>query len=281
MAKPARPVTLLDKSDVLPALYASWEAVYALTADFGDAQWETPTCLPGWSVRDVVAHVIGIEAMLCGIATPETDVDVSALEHVRNEIGAMNERWVRHLRSDSGPELSDRLRTVTGERRKALADMPDDEWNAVGFTPAGQDSHGRFMRIRTFDTWMHEHDIREAIGIPASDDELRGRAAELALDEMATSMGFVVGKLGGAPDGSRVALELTGPLERVIRVAVNGRAAVVDDFGGADPTVVIRLDGLLFTRLAGGRGAADSAAVEITGDSAVGARIVERLAYTI
>ena len=51
------------------------------------------------------------------------------------------------------------------------------------------------------------------------------------------------------PDGSRVAIELTGPLQRTIRVAVEGRAPVVDDFG-AEPTTTITLDGLLFTRLA-------------------------------
>ena len=45
-------------------------------------------------------------------------------------------------------------------------------------------------------------------------------------------MGFVVGKLGSAPDGSRVAIELTGPLARTIRVDVDGAAQVVDDSAG-------------------------------------------------
>lgn len=276
------PVTVLDKAQVLPALYASWEAVDQLTSDLSESQWQASTALPNWSVHDVVAHVIGVESMLCGIATPEPDVDVSALEHVRNEIGVMNECWVRYLRDESGAALLDRLRSVTDDRRKVLADMAEGDWNAVGFTPAGQDTHGRFMRIRTFDTWMHEHDIREAIGASASDDELRGPASTFALDEIAASMGFVVGKLGGAPDGSRVALELTGPLARTIRVAVDGRAAVVEEFD-SDPTTTIRLDGLLFTRIAGGRTTFDAhrSAVEFEGDAEVGSRIVERLAYTI
>lgn len=276
------PVTVLDKAQVLPALYASWEAVDRLTSDLSESQWQASTALPDWSVHDVVAHVIGVESMLCGIATPEPDVDVSALEHVRNEIGVMNECWVRYLRDESGAALLDRLRSVTDDRRKVLADMAEGDWNAVGFTPAGQDTHGRFMRIRTFDTWMHEHDIREAIGASASDDELRGPASTFALDEIAASMGFVVGKLGGAPDGSRVALELTGPLARTIRVAVDGRAAVVEEFD-SDPTTTIRLDGLLFTRIAGGRTTFDAhrSAVEFEGDAEVGSRIVERLAYTI
>ncbi|ETB28492.1 hypothetical protein O983_03460 [Mycobacterium avium 09-5983] len=65
-------------------------------------------------------------------------------------------------------------------------------------------------------------------------------------------MGYVVGKLAKAPQGARVQFELTGPLARVIRVSVDGRATVVDDFAGEQPTATIRCDGLQFTRLAGG-----------------------------
>ncbi|MGV0800978.1 maleylpyruvate isomerase family mycothiol-dependent enzyme, partial [Mycolicibacterium elephantis] len=170
---------------------------------------------------------------------------------------------------------------VTADRREALTALSDDDWNAVTMTPAGPDSYGRFMRVRVFDCWMHEHDIRDAIGQPVADAELARPAAELALDEMAASMGFVVGKRGGAPDGARVSIELTGPLGRMINVAVAGRAQVVDDFGGGAPTATIRLDGLLFTRLAGGRTPLDHDAIAYGGDEAVGRRIVEHLNYVI
>ncbi|OBE92642.1 hypothetical protein A5776_07720 [Mycolicibacterium elephantis] len=277
----SRQPTILDKSAVLTGLFAVWDDIAALAAGLDDAQWQAPTPLPGWSVRDVVAHLIGVESMLQGVDTPDADVDVSALEHVRNDIGAMNERWVRGLRQISPAELLERFRAVTADRREALTALSDDDWNAVTMTPAGPDSYGRFMRVRVFDCWMHEHDIRDAIGQPVADAELARPTAELALDEMAASMGFVVGKRGGAPDGARVSIELTGPLGRTINVAVAGRAQVVDDFGGGAPTSTIRLDGLLFTRLAGGRTPLDHGAVAYGGDEAVGRRIVEHLNYVI
>ncbi|MGV0646552.1 maleylpyruvate isomerase family mycothiol-dependent enzyme [Mycolicibacterium sp. XJ879] len=277
----SRPVTNLDKSAVLNALFAEWRITADLLTGLSEADWKAATALPGWTVHDVTAHMVGTESMLAGADTPDTDVDVSALEHVRNDIGAMNERWVRRLRQIGSAELLERFRAVTAGRREALTAMSEDEWNAVTMTPAGPDSYGRFMRVRVFDCWMHEHDIRDGVGLPASDAEMAGPAAEQALDEMAASMGFVVGKLGGAPDGSRVSIELTGPLGRTINVAVAGRAQVVDDFGGEEPTSTIRLDGLLFTRLAGGRTALDHAAVTYGGDEAVGRRIVERLNYVI
>ncbi len=276
-----RPRTVLDKDDVLAGLFGSWDAIDALLAGLTAEQWQTPTALPGWTVHDVVAHVLGTEMMLSG--TPLPDVDVAGRDHVHNEIGALNERWVEHLRSKSPDEMLALFREVAAQRKAALMAMPIEEWNTVTLTPAGPDSYGRFMRVRTFDCWIHEHDIRDAVSAPAGEHAYSGADARLALDEMTTSMGFVIAKKGGAPDGSRVEVQLTGPLARTIRVAVDGRAAVVPDFGGQDPTATITLDGRQFVRLAGGRRMVPEApqAIDYAGDTAVGTRIVENLAYVI
>lgn len=278
-----RPVTKLDKSAVLAGLFAEWDAIDALLDGLSEEQWQAASPLPGWDVKAVVSHMIGTESFLSGVAAPQPDVDVSTLDHVRNDIGAMNECWVRHLSKEPGADVLERFRAVTGERRKALANLSDDEWDAVTPTPVGPESYGRFMRVRVFDCWMHEHDIREAIQRPASDDELGGPAARLALDEIASTLGYVVGKLGKAPEGSRVLVELTGPLARSMRVSVDGRAQVVDDFGGREPTATIRLDALQFTRLSGGRpmSAAHAQDIQLGGDRDVAARIVEHLNFVI
>ena len=280
MNSPSRPLNRLDKSDVLSGLFGSWDAIDGVVGDLSDSEWEQSTSLPGWTVHDVVAHVVGTESMLQGLGTPEADIDVSALEHVRNDIGVLNECWVRKLRGLSHAELLEHFRATAAARREALAAMGEDQWDEMTATPAGPDSYGRFMRVRTFDCWMHEHDVRDAVGQPAGHRDCASAASRLALDEMAASMGFVVGKLGKAPDGSRVRLELTGPLERTINVSVDGRAKVVDEFDG-EPTATIALDGLLFTRLAGGRKAVDHDAITYGGDEAVGKRVVEHLNYVI
>jgi uncharacterized protein (TIGR03083 family) len=278
-----RSITTVDKSDVLSGLFAVWDSIDSLLDGLPESGWQAETPLPGWCVRAVVSHIIGTESFLQGIAPPEPDIDVKTLEHVRNDIGAMNECWVRHLSAEPGSSVLERYRAVTGKRREVLPAMSDDEWNAVSPTPAGMDSYGRFMRIRTFDCWMHEQDIRMALQRPSSDEELTGPASRLSLDEVAATMGFVVGKLAGAPDGARVQFDLTGPLARSIRVSVDGRAHVVDDFGGLEPTATIRLDALQFTRLAGGRPMcpARPQAVELDGDKDLAARIVERLNFVI
>ena len=57
-----RPVTVLEKSDVLPALFGVWDDLDTLLSTISEAELlTTQTELPGWHVRDVVAHIIGIE----------------------------------------------------------------------------------------------------------------------------------------------------------------------------------------------------------------------------
>ncbi|MEB3982045.1 maleylpyruvate isomerase family mycothiol-dependent enzyme [Mycobacterium sp. 663a-19] len=278
-----RPVTELDKSEVLSGLFAVWDDIDGLLDGLPETDWRAASPLPGWDVKALVSHIVGTESFLAGIAAPEPDVDVAALDHVRNGIGAMNECWVRHLSGEPGAAVLERFRAITRDRRAALTGLSDDEWNAVTATPVGPESYGRFMRVRVFDCWMHEQDMRQALSQPSSGDELGGAPSQLSLDEVAASMGYVVGKLAKAPDGSRVLFELTGPVARDIRVSVDGRAQVVDDFGGQEPTATIRLDGLQFTRLSGGRpmSPARSQDIELGGDEDLAARVVEHLNFVI
>ena len=104
----------------------------------------------------------------------------------------------------------------------------------------------------------------------------------MGLEEMAAAMGYVVGKKAGAPAGSRVRIELTGPAGRTINVEVGERAAVVDELSGP-PTLSVTMPVLVFARLAGGRADPDTLRDQVTieGDQELGERLVENLAYTI
>lgn len=269
-------MTAVDQARCTAALAEEFAAIDELLASLAPEDWRVPTACPGWDVQANAAHVIGTEAMLLGDPTPEVSVDVAALPHVRNDIGGFNEAWVVHL-ADASPEaILAEWRPRVASRLEALGALTPEQWSAEGFTPAGQDTHGRFMRIRVMDLWMHEQDIREAIGRPGHDT---GPVVELVLDELQQSMGYVVGKKAGAPDGSSVTFSLTGPSGRDIHVLVDGRAAVVDSLPGP-ATVTLTMTPLLFTRLAGGRGAAtDDVAIE--GDAALGEQVLANMGFTI
>ena len=268
---------MLDKERIVEALATEGDALDHLLTGLTDAQWEKDAPLPGWRVHDVVAHLVGTELMLSGEPTPDSGQDVRSYPHVRNDIGARNEHYVQHFRAQSHAALLARFREVTAARLASLRAMPDEEFHAPAQTPAGEATYARFMRIRVFDCWVHEQDIRDAVGLPGGED---GVCAELSVDEITTALGFVVGKRGGAPDGSAITFELTG--FRTIHVAVDGRAKVVDELPG-EPTARIALPLGVFTRLCGGRidPAAVLSAVSFDGDEVLAERIATHLAFTI
>jgi uncharacterized protein (TIGR03083 family) len=170
---------------------------------------------------------------------------------------------------------------LTGGRLATLAQMSLDEWNAESFTPAGKDTYGRFMQIRVFDCWLHEQDIRDAVGRPGHET---GLAVEVVLDEMSTALGFVVGKRAGAAAGQSVTFALTDGVSvvRELHVEVGERAAVVPALSGP-PTVVLTMPVGVMTRRCAGRVAPDGLLdqVAIDGDLALASKILENQSYTI
>lgn len=265
-----------DRKRVIDVLVGEWAALDRLLTGLTGEEWARPTCLPGWRVTDVVAHLIGTESMLAGEPVPAADVDVTALPHVRNDIAAFNEQWVMALREEEPAAMLARFRDVTSRRAAMLAGMSDAEFDAPSRTPAGQATYGRFMQIRIYDCYMHEQDVRAAVGAPGNED---GPAADAAVDEAARALGYVVGKRAAAPDGSTVLIDLTGPVRRSLAVEVDGRARLVDGRGGP-ATTELRLPSTLFLRLCGGRTAVHDQ-VEVAGDRELGRRILDNLAFTI
>ena len=195
-----------------------------------------------------------------------------------------NERWITALQSETRGEVLGRLAEVAAARTAALEAMTDADFSAPSWTPVGQADYRRFMQVRVFDCWVHEQDVRHAVGRPGHE---QGPAAEQSVDEVVRAIGFIVGKKAGAPEGSSLLIELSGPVRRDIRVAVaGGRARVVDDLE-ASPTASLALSSTAFTRLACGRVDPESViagsfgGVHVAGDAELARRVVSNLAFTI
>ncbi|MGL4306517.1 MAG: maleylpyruvate isomerase N-terminal domain-containing protein [Mycobacteriaceae bacterium] len=272
-------MTSLDRASIVDALLDQWEVLATLCENFTDTQWNSKTALESWSVRDVVAHIIGTESLLAGLQPPKITTDTKELGHVRNKIAEFNERWVLGLREKSTSELLRNYYSIINQRRTMLLALSDEEFEAPAATPAGQATYGRFMRIRLFDCWIHEIDIRDALKISGNEGGKRG---SLAFAEILSSLGFTIGKKAQAPQGSRIKFELSGPLAQEIFVSVDQRATLVDQFT-TDPTTTILLDSGLFTRLCAGRttSIAHPGEIKIAGDQHLGAAIVDSLNFVI
>ncbi|HEX6476995.1 MAG TPA: maleylpyruvate isomerase family mycothiol-dependent enzyme [Acidimicrobiales bacterium] len=256
-----------------------WRSTAAACEDLSPEQWDTMTDCPGWTVRDQLAHVIGTESALLG--RPSPDPAPSGLPHVHNPMGEINEAWVEARRQLPGDKVLAEFEEVTAARVAALGAMTDEELEANTPSPVGEVPYTTFMDVRVMDCWTHEQDIRRALGRPGHPD---GPAPNAAIDRFVSSLGYVVGKRVGAPDGATVVLELrTVPAARRIAVVMSdGRARSTKP--PADPTVRITIDPEAYACLAAGRWTADRAVasdrVAFVGDEALGRRVVGNMSIT-
>jgi len=271
--------TFVDHNATVALLRATWGAIDSLYAGLTEADYDRPTCLTGWTVKDQLSHLVGTEEMLAGVDAPK--VDVSHLTHLRNDIATMNEVWVESRRALPGTQVLAAFRAITGARLAALDAMTQAEFDAPSWTPAGPDeTYGRFMRIRAYDSFQHEHDVRAAVGAADRDD---APALASSLDETATALGFIVGRKAGLPEGTTVRLDLTGAVPTMYLIAVTDRARVVDSLDG-EPTVDVSMPAMLFLRLTGGRVDAEpmiGSHIVLGGDHDLGRQLVTHLAFTI
>jgi len=271
--------TTVSAEPVVGLLAGEWAAIAELGADLSEDEWSTPTDLPGWTAKDCLSHMSGTELALLGEPAPTVSVD--HLDHVTSGFAAALEVWVEARRPVPGAEVLAEFTDATNRRLTVLGQLTPEEWDRLGWSPVGEAPYRTFMDVRVFDCWMHEQDIRRAVGRPGGLDTA---AAELSLDRMLATLGFVVGKRAGAPEGATVMFTITGPFPRSVAVGVtDGRARVLDD-EPADPTATITTDIETFCALGGGRWFAEECITEgrvaLGGDSDLARRVVESMATT-
>src|SRR5262249_5585538 len=256
-----------------------WRRIAGFGAELREDEWKLPTEVPGWAVQDNLAHLTDIESMLLGRPRPEHVVP-DGLAHVKNEPGERHEVFVDARRAWSGADVLAEFRDVTDARLAQLHRFSPDDFGADSWTPMGPGTVHDLLPFRVFDSWVHEQDMRRAVGRPGG---LAGLAARLSMDRVVGTAPYVVGKKVAPPDGTVVAFGVAPPLERAFAVGgVGGRARTLADVSGA-ATVRITVDGETYARLACGRVDPETAlsadAVRFTGDASLGRRVVEELNF--
>ena len=261
MSRPTELVTMLE--DV-------WDSLDALLATLNESQWKTKTELPGWTVQDTLSHLVSSEKGLHG--EPGTSHRASDLSNVKNPIGEFNEHEVDARRSLPGSAVFAEWKDVQAKRRHTFATADDSYFEREMMTPTGPGTFADFMHIRVMDAWVHEQDIRRALGIPGNQG---GSAAKHSLSRFVRSLPMVVGKRAKAPDGSSITLRLVGAVTAEFHVATEaGRAKLAES--ATNPQCAITIDSDAYFAICCGRQfwKAGDPRVSITGDTDLAARIM-------
>src|SRR5690348_9719471 len=175
----------------------------ALARDIPEDQWDLPTDLEGWTVKDNVAHTAHLESVLAG--GPEETEPVEDAPHVKGLSGLYTEQGVAARRGRDMTSLADEIEDAAGRRQAALQDDPPTDGSApASRTPAGVPwTTERLLSNRPLDVWMHEQDIRRAIGRPGGFDT---PAARHTIEVLGAALPMVVGKRVQPPAGTTVSV---------------------------------------------------------------------------
>ncbi len=267
-----------NREPAVDHLVEVWTSVVTACDRIGPGQWDLPTDCPGWTVRDQVSHLIGVERMLLGEAPPPPLA--SPPDHVRNGFAELNEPWVEVRRRVPGNEVLAEFISVTGRRIHELRTMPPEGFDVRSWSPVGEVPYRDFLSTRVLDCWAHEQDIRRALGRPGGRN---GVGEQAVLDRCEGTMPFVVGKRVAPPDGTSVRFIVTGVLGRQVTVVVSEGRAVAVAADGNEATATLVTDQETFWRLGFGRidpaRALAAGQARVAGDIALGHRVLEAMAF--
>ena len=248
----------------------------ALARDIPREQWDLPTDLEGWSVKDNVAHTAHLEGVLDG--APEETIEVGEAPHLKGLMNYYTEQGVLARRDRDMESLADEIEQAVATRHAAfVADPPTDGSAKPPKTPGdiGWDTH-RLLSNRPLDVWMHEQDIRRAIDRPGG---YSSPAAAHVMGVLGQSLPMVVGKRVAPPVGTTVTVEVPDAgLGWTVRVGEDRRCVSVDH--AAVSTTTVRLSPEDFVVLAGGRRTPDATQPKIEGDEDLGQQLLRSMAVT-
>jgi uncharacterized protein (TIGR03083 family) len=259
-----------DRKVLVDATEIEFGRYRALIRDLYDDEWGVRSLCPDWNVREVIAHAVGVEEALWGWRPEEGEPPPFA------KAAAL----VAQSTSMSAAEFVARVDEILDGRQAELEALTDADVAAESPTPVGPQTYGRFLAIRLFDLWVHERDVCIPLGRETDDG---GVVAEIAVDEVHRSIGYIVGKKVGLPDAMSVRFDLHGPVARQIAVVVDGRAAPVDGLVRAD--VIVSADSTAFVMLACGRLDPDemieAGRISWSGDEEWGENAARHLSFTM
>jgi uncharacterized protein (TIGR03083 family) len=268
----------LNTAQIINGLDEVWNSILEATDGLKEISWDLPTDCPGWDVSDQLSHLVGVELLLLGVKAPE--VDLGARDYLKSDFAASLESWIEVRRGESGKTIRKEFAEVTQQRLAVLSALDEAAFDKIGWSPIGEVPMRKFMEIRIMDSWVHEQDIRIALGRPGGRN---GAGEQVTLSRADAVLGSVVSRGAQAPEGTAVAIEVVGPIGGRRRIQITDGRGVHS--AGDTAEVTITLSQETYVRRFCGRISLDEVIADpttsIEGDRDLGLRVLEALAVMI
>ena len=176
-----------------------------------DDQWRTPSRCDGWTVQDVVAHLIGTNAfwqisIASGLAGSPTRYLVGF------DPVATPAQMVEPMRAMTPAQTLDELAKGADALLGAVEALDELGWSATGESPVGHVRMRELAHHALWDSWIHERDVLLPLGITPDEEA----------DEVLASLRYVAALTaalsipGGEGRTGSIVLEVTDPDARFV-----------------------------------------------------------------
>jgi uncharacterized protein (TIGR03083 family) len=226
--------------DQLQPLTRQRRRMEAMLAELADDEWMTPSRCVGWTTRDVVAHLVGVNifwhaSVVAGLAGTPTRV-LAAFDPASTP-----SLMVDRMSSRSRHEVLDEFVTTNEAFLGVVGELSDEGWSAIAESPQGHVPIRLVAQHALWDCWVHERDIAVPLGITTQveSDEVRACLQYAAAVSPALGIG-----LGRSSPGV-FAVEATDPNVRFVLDV--GESVSVRDEGAPATIPCLRGDAVALT----------------------------------
>jgi len=211
-----------------------------LLADLSEAEWQHPSRCAGWSVQDVVTHLISTNgfwalSIEAGIRGEPTEF-LAAFDPV-----ASPAQLVERGQGTPVEETLGQLTASTAALGEVITGLVDADWERLAEAPPGHLPVHLVADHALWDCWVHERDIVLPLGRPAvvDDDEV------LTCLRYAAGLGRAFEVCGRRAEPGTVVLEVSDPAAMLVittdvdGVRISEDAAPTDALRGRGDAVAL------------------------------------------
>lgn len=146
----------------------------AMLGALSDTEWKSPSRCDGWTVQDVIAHLVGVNgfwdvSVSAGIAGTPTRVLAGF------DPAAHPPLMVEAMRAQTPQGVLEQFVKSNDGFLRALADLDEHGWSTIAESPAGHVPIRLLAHHALWDCWVHERDVALPLGLtPAAEpDEMQ------------------------------------------------------------------------------------------------------------
>jgi len=250
-------------------------AFLELLGGVGVGDWDRATVCPGWTVKDVTAHVLHDDLRrLAGMRDGHQGPPPEAGEPLADFSRRVNQEWVAAARCLSTRQLVELL-TLTGGQVARMWQQQDLQADGTAVSWAGLDASPVWLDAarELTEYWTHQQQVRDATSRPG----LTGREfLAPVLETFLRALPFTL-RDADAALGAQVQVTITGDAPMRWVATREGRGWWLDRGAAARPLALIEADGDTIWRLCT-RGITPQAArarVRVHGDLALAGQVLE------